>query len=101
MVNVLSVEIVSDVVVARTIVPCQVRWEGRENSSRRKLQESAVGDGVHATAPGVVQLSHKGASKMLHRGDLQPVVMTIRSSGKLRHGGKPGISGLPVRKRRE
>src|SRR5271169_4776814 len=101
MVNVLSIKIVPDVVVAGTIVPCQVCWERRENSSRRKLQESAVGDGVHATAPGVVQLSHKSASKMLHRGNLQPVVMTIRSCGKLRHGGKPGIRGLPVGKRRK
>src|SRR5580693_2714365 len=100
-IDILSVEIVANVVIARTIVPRQVSGERGEDSSGRKLQKPAIGDGVHAAAHGVVQLPHETISKTLYGGYLQPIIMAVCPRGKLRDGAEPGINGLRVRKRRK
>src|SRR5271154_4979849 len=85
LINVLSVEIVANVVVAGTVVPCQVSRKGGKDAPGRKLQESAIGDGVHAPTPCVVDLPHQAVADSLRGGHLQPVVMAARTSGKLRN----------------
>src|SRR5271168_1883731 len=86
LIDILRIEIAPDVVVARTVVARQISRKGREDSSCGELQESAVRDGVHATAPGVIDLSHQAVPHAFHSGQLQPVVVTVSAGGKLRNG---------------
>src|ERR1700687_454708 len=62
LIDILSAEIVADVVVAGTIVAHQFARERSENPTSGELQEAAVGDGVHAAAEGVVELTHEAVS---------------------------------------
>src|SRR5271154_6267691 len=101
LIDILRIEIVADVVVARTVVARQISRKGREDASCGELQESAVRDGVHAAAPGVVDLSHQAVPQAFHSGQLQPVVVTVSAGGKLRNGPESWIGGLYVRKRRK
>ena len=55
-VDVLSREVVSDVVIARTIIASQFSRQRRENPTRRKLKEPAVRYCVQAMTPSVVDL---------------------------------------------
>ena len=79
LINVLRVEIVPDVIVARAIVAGQVSRQRRENPSRGKRKESSVRDRIHATAPGVIDLPLQAVSQALHRGQLKAVVVAVRA----------------------
>src|ERR1035441_4998885 len=81
LIHILRIEIVPDVVVARTIIAGQVSRKRRENPSRGKRQESSVRDRIHATAPGVVDLSLQAMAESLHRGQLKTVVVAVRTGG--------------------
>src|SRR5208283_3943940 len=101
LINILRVEIVPDVIVARTIIAGQVSRQRRENPSRGKRKEPSVRDRIHATAPGVVDLSLQAMAEPLHRGQLKTVVMTVRAGGELRHCAESWISRLHIRERRK
>src|ERR1700692_1049703 len=57
LIHILRVEIVADVIVARTVIAGQLSGQRRKNPSRRELKESSVRNRVHAAAPRVVELS--------------------------------------------
>src|ERR1700683_5201143 len=81
LIHILRVEIVPDVVVARTIIAGQISRQRRKNPSRRERKESSVRDRIHATAPGVVNLSLQSMAESLHRGQLKTVVVAARTGG--------------------
>src|SRR5580704_18577000 len=81
LIHILSVEIVPDVVVARTIIAGQISRQRRKNPSRREGKESSVRDRIHATAPGVVDLSLQAMAESLHCGQLKAVVVAVRAGG--------------------
>src|ERR1022692_1911344 len=54
LIHILRVQIVPDVIVARTVIAGQLSGQRRENSSRRELQESSVRNRIHTAAPRVV-----------------------------------------------
>ena len=85
LIHILRVEIVPDVIVARTIIAGQVSRQRRENPSCGKRKEPSVRDRIHATAPGVVDLPLQTMSEALHRGQLKAVVVAVRAGGELRH----------------
>src|SRR5208283_4617907 len=101
LIHILCIEIVPDVIVARTVVASQVSRQRRENPSRGKRKEPSVRDRIHATAPGVVDLSLQAMAEPLHRGQLKTVVMTVRAGGELRHCAESWISRLHIRERRK
>ena len=101
LIHILRVEIVPDVVVARTIVAGQLSRQRGKNPSRRELQESSVRDRIHATAPGVVDLSLQTMAESLHRGQLKTVVVTVLASGELRDRAESWIGRLHVGKWRK
>ena len=70
-IHVLSVEIVPDVVIARAIVASQISRAAAKNRSGGKLEESAIGNRVHAAAPGVIDLPLQTVAEALLRGHLQ------------------------------
>src|SRR3984893_8820305 len=94
LIHILRIEIVPDVVVARTIVAGQLSWQRGKNPSRRELEESSVRHCIHATAPGVVDLSLQTVAEPLHRGQLKAVVVTVRAGGELGHSAESGIGRL-------
>src|SRR5208282_2277129 len=85
LIDILRVEIVSDVIVAGTIIAGQVSRQRRENPSRGKRKEPSVRDRIHATAPSVVDLSLQAMAEPFHCGQLKTVVVAVRAGGKLRH----------------
>src|SRR5271157_3275082 len=101
LIHILRVEIVPDVIVAGTMVAGQVPRQRRKNPSRGELKESSVRDRIHATAPGVVDLSLQTMAEPLHRGQLKAVVVTVRARGELRHRAESWIGRLHVRERRK
>src|ERR1700683_1382351 len=82
LIDILRVEIVPDVIVARTIIAGQISRQRRKNPSRRERKESSVRDGIQATAPSVVDLSLQAMAESLHRGQLETVVMAGCTGGK-------------------
>src|SRR5271170_8377766 len=91
LIHILCIEIVPDVVVARTIIAGQISRQRRKNPSRRERKESSVRDRIHATAPGVVELSLQAMAEPLHRGQLKAVVVTVLASGELCDRAESGI----------
>ena len=79
----------------------KVSRQRRENPARGELQESAVGDFVHAAAPGVVDLPLQTMPQTLHRRELKPVVVAVRTGRELRHRRKSRIGWLHVWEWRE
>src|ERR1700676_749582 len=96
LIHILRVEVVPDVVVARTVIAGQLSRQRGKNTSRRELKESSVRDRIHATAPGVVDLSLQAVPQALHGGELKAVVMTVLPGGELGHRTEPWISRLHV-----
>src|ERR1700735_1377444 len=94
LIHILRVEIVPDVIVARTIIARELSRQRRKNPSRRELKESSVRHCIHAAAPGVIELSLQAVPQALHRGELKTVVMTVLSSGELGHRAEPWIGWL-------
>ena len=91
LIHILRIEIVPDVIVARTVIAGQFSRQRGKNPSRRELKESSVRDCIHATAPGVVDLSLQTMAEPLHRGQLKTVVVTVLASGELGDRGKSWI----------
>src|SRR5271170_2383124 len=81
LIHILCVEIVPDVVVARTIIVGQISQQRRKNPSRRERKEASVRDRIHAMAPGVVDLALQSMAEPLHRGQLKTVVVAVRTGG--------------------
>src|SRR5271168_2049498 len=81
LIHILRVEVVPDVVVARTVIAGQISRQRRKNPSRRERQEPSVRDRIHTTAPGVVDLSLQAMAQSLHRGQLKTVVVAVRTGG--------------------
>ena len=96
LIHILRVEVVPDVIVARTIIAGQLSRQRRKNSSRRELKESSIRNCIHAAAPRVVELSLKTVPQALHRGELKAVVMTVLACGELGHCAEPWISWLQI-----
>src|SRR5208282_6028340 len=101
LIHILRVEIVPDVIVARTIIAGQISRQRRKNPSRGKRKESSVRDRIHATTPGVVELPLQAMAEALHRGQLKTVVVTVRAGGELRNRAESCIRWLQVRERRK
>ncbi len=101
LIDILRVEIVPDVVIARTVIAGQLSRQRRKNPSGGELKESAVRDRIHAAAPGVVDLPLQAVAQALHGGQLQAVVVAVRAGGELRHRAESRIGGLHVGKRRK
>src|SRR5208283_3025903 len=101
LINILRVEIVPDVIVARPIIAGQVSRQRRENPSCRKRKEPSVRDRIHATAPSVVDLSLQAMAEPFHRGQLKTVVVAVRAGGKLRHCSESCVSRVHVGERRK
>ena len=99
LIHILRVEIVPDVIVARTVIAGQFSRQRRENASRGKRKESSVRNRIHATAPGVVDLSLQAMAEAFHRGQLKTVIVAVRAGGELRHRAKSRIGRLHVRER--
>src|ERR1017187_2818635 len=96
LIHILRVEIVPDVIVARTVIAGQLSGQRRKNPSRRELKESSVRNRVHAAAPRVVELSLQTVPQALHRGELKAVVMTVLPGGELGHRAESWIGWLHV-----
>ena len=94
----MRVEVVPDVVVARAVIASQISGQRRKNPSGGKRQESAVRDGIHATAEVVVKRALQTVGEALRGRELKAVVMTVCAGGELRHRRKSGISRLQIRK---
>src|ERR1035437_6008425 len=77
LIHILRVEVVPDVIVARTVIAGQLSWQRRKNPSRRELKESSVRNRIHAAPPRVVELSLHAVPRALHRGELKAFVMTF------------------------
>ena len=101
LIHILRIEIVPDVIVARTVVAGQFSRQRRKNSSRGERKESSVRDRIHAAAPGVVDLPLQAMAEPLHRGQLKAVVVAVRAGGELRHRAESRIGWLQVRKWRK
>src|ERR1700732_2922527 len=101
LIHVLRIEIVQDVIVARTIIAGQLSRQRRENPSRGELKESSVRDCIHAMAPGVVDLSLQTVSEPLHCCQLKTVVVTVLACGELGHCAESWIGRLLVGKWRK
>ena len=101
LINVLSVEIVPDVVVAGSVIAIKISRQWRQNSSGGKRQESAVRDRIHAAAEIIVNRPLKTACQALHGRQLKAVIVTVCAGGELHHVREPGIRGLKIRKRSE
>src|SRR5579863_7978243 len=96
LIDVLAIEIVPDVIVARTVVAGEFSGQGGKNSSSGKLQESAVRDRIHTTAEGVIDLSLQAVSEAFCGRHLKAVVVTVCTGRELRDCAKPWISRLHV-----
>src|ERR1700686_2684384 len=96
LIHILRVEIVPDVIVARTVIAGQLSRQRRKNPSRRELKESSVRNRVHAAAPRVVELSLQTVPQALHRGELKAVIMTVLPGSELSHGAESWIGWLHV-----
>ena len=101
LIDILRIEIVPDVVVARTVVAGQFSRQRGKNPSRGKLKESSVRDCIHATAPGVVDLSLQTVSEPLRRRQLKAVVVTVLAGGELGYRAESWIGRLHVGKWRK
>src|SRR5271166_1656497 len=101
LIHILRVEIVPDVIVARTVIAGQLSGQRRKNPSRGELKESSVRNRIHAAAPRVVELSLQTVPQALHRSKLKAVVMTVLPSGKLSHRAESWIGWLHVGERRK
>ena len=66
-----------------------------------ELQESAVGDFIHAAAPRVVDLTLQTVPHTLHRRQLKPVIVAVCAGRELCHRRESRIGWLHVRKRRK
>src|SRR5208282_673076 len=94
LIDILGVEVVPDVVVARSVIASKPSRKGSKNSSGRKLKEPAVRDFIHATAERVIDLSLQPVAKALHGSQLEAVVVAVRARGKLSHSAKSRIGRL-------
>src|SRR5580698_5059288 len=56
LIHILRIEVLPDVVVARTVIAGQISGQRRKNAARRELKEASVRNRIHAAAPGVVDL---------------------------------------------
>src|SRR5579872_1041675 len=77
LIYVLRVEVMANVIVTRTVIAGEFSGQRRKNASRRKLQEAAVRNCVHAATPGVVDLTLQTMTQTLHPGQLQAVVVAV------------------------
>ena len=81
LIDVFRIEIMSNIVITRSIIARQFTWQGGEYPAGGELEESAVGDFVQASAEGVIDLALKAMAEALHGGGLQAVVMAVRARG--------------------
>src|ERR1700677_4599044 len=101
MIYVLAIEVVPDIVIARTVVAGEFSGQRRKNPPGGELQEPTVRDGVHATAEGVIDLSLQAVCESFHGRELKTVVVTVGTGRELRDCAEPWISGLHIREGRE
>src|ERR1700693_2174659 len=101
LIHILRIEIVPDVIVARTIIAGQFSRQRGKNPARGKLEETSVRNGIHAMTPGVCALSFEAMPEPLHRGQLKAVVVTVLASGELGHRAESWIGRMHVWKRRK
>ena len=94
-------EIVPDIVVARAVLTPEVSRQRRNDPASGERQKSAVGYGVHTTAPGVVGLQLQAISKALIGCQLQAIVVTVRPGVQLGNCTKSRVLRLAIRKRRK
>src|SRR5271157_1865955 len=97
LVYVLPIKVVPDVVIAGAVIATEVTRQRGENSSGGKLQEPAVGDGVEAMAPCVIDLPLQAVSHAFHSRQLQAVIVAVGTRGKLCYRREPRIGWLHVR----
>src|SRR5208283_1901226 len=83
LVHVLPSEVMTDVVIAGTVIATEVSRQRRENPSGRKLQEPAVRDGVETVAPCVIDLPLQAVPHAFHGRELKPVVVAVGAGRKL------------------
>src|ERR1700733_13069691 len=91
----------ADVVIAGATILRKLSRQRRQHCPRGKLQKSAVGNLVHTSAEGVIDLALQAMAQALCGGELQAVVMAGGAGGKRRDRAEPGIGRLQVREGRE
>src|SRR5271166_1777300 len=99
LVHILPIEVMTDIVVAGSVVTTEVPRQRRENATRGKLQKPAVRDGVEAMTPGVIDLPLQAMAHAFHRRQLQTVIVAVGSGRKLCHRGESWVGRLHVGER--
>ena len=101
LVDIADGEVMPDVVIARAAVALEVAGNWRQDSAGGERQKATVGNSIDAAAPGVVRLDLQPVPKPFFGRDLETVVVTVRTCGKLGDSPKSGIPRLRKRKRRK